>query len=442
MVSPCLLYFPCLFSFPCLIYFPCLVYFPCLTYFPCLFLFRVCSDDITSLRPPSTPIASESVPLVPPTATADSDSDPDVEYERTTRTRRLRVAYDSPERTDTPPERVEQVPTYTSFPSDFETQVEQSSEDERSEHSSIHYDARPSPPYDPTNEQPVSPPYDPTYEQPASPPYDPEEDRKRSASEAEPDESDSDVQIVSPPPKRYINVAERNASFMSRELGSIVNEYRYELDTRMPIDDADLKQKLADAHDRILEENKRVTGRLNMRTHSYELYRHPKNELIQVWPQGKAAVTTRLRADGLIFDAELNKSLNHLFFHPFLDEFEYPPLSGCIFARLRTMTKPNSLQLRDEPGRPRPVCTQYSDFVVSLTPFRVFRLVAKDAHFQAFNQPKYGFSLGKPVDTNLSEKTIHSWTFGTDGAIAERIVDLNEGVPRSRSRKSTKRHRK
>jgi len=337
----------------------------------------------------------------------------------------LRLNNESPEHTQS-----QQVPTYTSFPSDFETQVEQSSGDERDEPSSPFFDARPSPPYNPTGEQPNSPPYDP------------EADRKRSASEAESDASDSDVEVVEPPPKRYINVAERNPTYMARELASIVIEYRSDLEARVPIQDAEMKQLLADAYDRIIEENKRVTGRLNMRTHSYELYRHPKNDLIQVWPQGKAAVTTRLRADGLVFDEELNKALNHLFFHPFLDEYEYPPLSGNLFSRLRVFTKPNSLQLRDEPGQPRPLCTQYNDFVVSLTPFRVFRLVAKNAHFKAFHQPKYGFTLGKPVDTNLSEKTIHAWTFGTDAAIAERVVDLNEGVPKSRSRKTAKRHRK
>ena len=420
MVSPCLLYYPCLFQCPCLFCCPCLTFFPCLFSFPCLFLAPVASLSATIDPPPATPIPSE--------------------------------------RADLSPERTVHAPTYTSFPSDFETQVEQSSDDEgsehssacqprdeqgaRSDHSSPFFDARPSPPYNPTYDNTASPPspaYDPANYEPAtptSPAYNPDDDRKRSAAD-----SDSSVEIVSPPKKRYISLAERNPSFMVRELVSIVNEYRDDLQARIPVEDADIKQQLSEAFDRIIEESKRVTGRLNMRTHSYELFRHPKNDFIQVWPQGKAAVTTRLRADGLIFDPELNQPLNHLFAHPLLDEYEHPPLSGKFFARLRIPTKLTSIQLRDEPGQPKPLCTQVNDFVVSLDPFAVFRLVAKDAHFRSFRQPKYGYSLGKPVDTNLSENTIHQWTFGTDAAIAERVVDLAEGTPR-KSRKSIKRHRK
>ena len=121
---------------------------------------------------------------------------------------------------------------------------------------------------------------------------------------------------------------------MQHELGSIVQEYRRELDADFDIEDRELKVKLSEAYDSIIEQSKRVTGLLNMRAVSFEAYRHPTNPLIQVWPQGKAQITTRLRADGLVTDDTINTALNHLFFHPHMDEFEHPPMSGSFYHRL------------------------------------------------------------------------------------------------------------
>ena len=89
--------------------------------------------------------------------------------------------------------------------------------------------------------------YDLTGKQSQSPPYNPDNDTKRLASESENDadvhKSQYEPEFPTSPPKptRYMSLADRSATFTRRKLGSIIAEYKHDLDLGIPVANEELK---------------------------------------------------------------------------------------------------------------------------------------------------------------------------------------------------------
>ena len=151
------------------------------------------------------------------------------------------------------------------------------------------------------------PPNDPTSKRARSPAYDPDCHTKRSDSDLENnvDASECDYKpephALPPKSKRYISLADQNATFSTIELGAIVSEYKHDLALNIPIENEDIKKNYREAYNSILK-----TKRLDQYAC---IYRHPKHEHVQCFPFGPAPYTIRLRADSLVLEPDINTLL-------------------------------------------------------------------------------------------------------------------------------------